>query len=126
VVIEDGLARLRQENERLRLLQEQMARRKTIAKRPQVMQQQIEQERAIQAEHQQAIDHFHHQEGDPVVQETLSQQYQPQQLQQNAHFHPRQGNIDIKSPPADNLQLAPWPIQYRTAPVPKYYEESDP
>jgi hypothetical protein len=32
-IIEDELARLRQENERLRLMQEQLARRKAMAKR---------------------------------------------------------------------------------------------
>jgi hypothetical protein len=36
-VIEDALARLRQENERLRLMQEQMARRKAMVKRAHVM-----------------------------------------------------------------------------------------
>jgi hypothetical protein len=38
----------------------------------------------------------------------------------------RQNNIDNKCPLADNLQLAPWPTQYRAAPPPKYYGESDP
>jgi hypothetical protein len=37
-IIEDELARLRQENERLRLMQEQMVRRKAMAKRAQAMQ----------------------------------------------------------------------------------------
>jgi hypothetical protein len=46
-IIEDELARLCQENERLRLMQEQMVRRKAMAKRAQAMQQQIDQERAI-------------------------------------------------------------------------------
>jgi hypothetical protein len=46
VVIEDELACLCQENELLRLVPEQMARRKAMAKRAQVMQQQIKQERA--------------------------------------------------------------------------------
>jgi hypothetical protein len=50
-------------------MQEQMARRKEMAKRAQVMQQQIEQERAIQAELQQAIEHLCHQEGEHVVPE---------------------------------------------------------
>jgi hypothetical protein len=49
-IIEDELTRLCQENERLRLMQEHLARRKAMAKRSQVMQQQIEQERATQAE----------------------------------------------------------------------------
>jgi hypothetical protein len=40
-------------------MQEQMARRKAMAKRTQVMQQQIEQERATQAELLQAIEHLH-------------------------------------------------------------------
>jgi hypothetical protein len=38
----------------------------------------------------------------------------------------RQNNIDSKCPLADNLQLAPWPPQYRAAHSLKYYGESDP
>jgi hypothetical protein len=49
-------------------MQEQMARRKAMAKRTQVMQQQIEQERATQAELLQAIEHLHQQEHEPLVQ----------------------------------------------------------
>jgi hypothetical protein len=56
VVIEYELARLRQENERLRLIQEQIARRKVMANIAQIMQQQTEQKRVIQAELQQAIE----------------------------------------------------------------------
>jgi hypothetical protein len=40
-VIEDGLVCLHQKNDHLRLMQEQMARRKAMAKKAQVMQQQI-------------------------------------------------------------------------------------
>jgi hypothetical protein len=47
-IIEDELTCLRQENEHLLLMQEHLARRKAMAKRTQVMQQQIEQERAAQ------------------------------------------------------------------------------
>jgi hypothetical protein len=39
--------------------------------------------------------------------------------------HAKQSNIDPKCPLADNLQLAPWPTQYRVAPPSKYYGESD-
>jgi hypothetical protein len=60
--IKDELARLRQENERLCLMQEHLARRKVMVKRSQVMQQQIEQERATQAELQRAIEDLHQQE----------------------------------------------------------------
>jgi hypothetical protein len=56
---------------------------------------------------QQAIEHLHRQKGAPAVQEPSLQQYQPQQPQQNAPLHPRQGSIDIKCPLAENLQLAP-------------------
>jgi hypothetical protein len=49
-IIKDELVGLRQDNERLHLMQENLARRKAMAKRSQVMQQQIEQERATQAE----------------------------------------------------------------------------
>jgi hypothetical protein len=49
---------LRQENEHLCLMQEHLARRKAMAKRTQVMQQQIEQERAAQIELQRAIEHL--------------------------------------------------------------------
>jgi predicted DNA-binding ArsR family transcriptional regulator len=55
-IIEDELACLRQENECLRLMQEHMARWRAIARRSQIMQQQIEQERATQAELRQAIE----------------------------------------------------------------------
>jgi hypothetical protein len=54
------------------------------------------------------------------------QQYQPQQPQQNASHHSRQSSINTKCPLADNLQLVPWLAQYRAAPPPKYYGESDP
>jgi hypothetical protein len=74
-IIEDELAHLRQENEPLRLIQEQMARRKAMAKRSQTMQQQIEQERATQAELQRAIEHLHQQEYEPSVQEPSLQQH---------------------------------------------------
>jgi hypothetical protein len=47
-IIEDELVCLRQENERLRLMKEQLARRKAMVKRTETMQQQIEQERASQ------------------------------------------------------------------------------
>jgi hypothetical protein len=50
-------------------MQEQMARRKAMSKREHVMQQQIERERAIQVELQQAIEHLRCQEGEPAVQE---------------------------------------------------------
>jgi hypothetical protein len=46
-----------------------MARRKAMAKRAQVMQQKIEQERATQAELQQAIEHLRQQEHEPSEQE---------------------------------------------------------
>jgi hypothetical protein len=51
-IVKDELAHLCEENECLRLMQEQLARRKAMAtaKRFQVMQQQIEQERATQVE----------------------------------------------------------------------------
>jgi hypothetical protein len=55
-VIEDELVHLRQENERLCLMQEHLTRWKTMVKRSQIMQQQIEQERATQAELQRAIE----------------------------------------------------------------------
>jgi hypothetical protein len=61
------------------------------------------------------------------VQEPSLQQHQPQQPpQQNTSYQTRQNNIDSKCPMADNLQLASWPPQYRVAPPPKYYGESDP
>jgi hypothetical protein len=41
-IIKDELARLRQENERLRLMREQLARGKAMAKRAQTMQQQLQ------------------------------------------------------------------------------------
>jgi hypothetical protein len=58
-VIEDELVCLCQENERMRLMQEHLARRKAMTKRSQVMQQQIEYERATQAELQRAIEDLH-------------------------------------------------------------------
>jgi hypothetical protein len=60
------------------------------------------------------------------VQEPPLQQHQPQQLQQNTSNHARQSNTDSKCPLADSLELASWPTQYKMAPLPKYYEESDP
>jgi hypothetical protein len=49
-IIKGELAHLCQENEHLRLMQEQLSRRKAMAKKAQVMQQQIKQERATQVE----------------------------------------------------------------------------
>jgi hypothetical protein len=62
-------------------MQEQMARRKAMAKRAQTMQQQIEQERAIQMELQQVVEHLHHQESETRLQEPPPQHYQSLQPQ---------------------------------------------
>jgi hypothetical protein len=48
-----------------------MARRKAMAKSAQLMQQQIKQERATQAELQRAIEHLHQHEDEPLVQEPM-------------------------------------------------------
>jgi hypothetical protein len=72
------------------------------------------------------IEHHHQQEHEPLEQEPPLQQHQPQQPQQNTSYQLRQNNINNKCHLADNLQLAPWPTQYRAAPLPKYYGESDP
>jgi hypothetical protein len=37
-----------------------------------------------------------------------------------------QGAINNKCPLANSLQLAPWPPQYKVAPPPKYFGDSDP
>jgi hypothetical protein len=50
VIIEDELTCLPEENKCLCLMQEHLARQKAMAKRSQVIQQQIEQERATQVE----------------------------------------------------------------------------
>jgi hypothetical protein len=50
-------------------MQEQLVRRKVMAKRAQTLQQQIEQERVTQAELQRAIEHLHQQEYELMVQE---------------------------------------------------------
>jgi hypothetical protein len=55
VVVAEELTYLQQENECLKLEQENTARRRAVMHRAQIMQQQIEQERARQAELQQAI-----------------------------------------------------------------------
>jgi hypothetical protein len=68
-VIEDELECLHQENERLRPVQEHMARQKAMAKRSQIIQQQIEQERATQVELQRAIESICQQENEPSMQE---------------------------------------------------------
>jgi hypothetical protein len=68
-VIEDKLALLHKDNEHLRLMQEHLARWKAMEKRSQVMQKQIEQERAIQVELQQAIEDLLQQEQEPSMQE---------------------------------------------------------
>jgi hypothetical protein len=86
-IIEDDLMHLRQENEHLCLMQEHLARRKVMAKRTQVMQQQIEQERAAQIELQRAIEHLCQQEHEPSVQEPLLQHHQPQQRPQQNTSH---------------------------------------
>jgi hypothetical protein len=77
-IIKDELARLRQENECLQLMQEHMARRRVVARRSQIMQQPIEQERATQVELQRAIENLRQQEHQPPMQEPSLQQHQPQ------------------------------------------------
>jgi molecular chaperone DnaK (HSP70) len=49
-IIKDELPRLHQENKRLWLMQEHMAIQRVIVRQSQIMQQQIKQERATQAE----------------------------------------------------------------------------
>jgi hypothetical protein len=106
------------------------ARAFALAKRSQVVQQQIEQERATQADLQRAIDDLHRQEQESTMQEPSLQQQQPHQpldqgiLQQQ--WRQTQGSVDSKCPLANILQLASWPPQYRAAPLLKYYEESNP
>jgi hypothetical protein len=39
---------------------------------------------------------------------------------------PAPATIDTKSPLTDNLHLAPWPLQYRAAPPPKYHGNTNP
>jgi hypothetical protein len=39
---------------------------------------------------------------------------------------PQLGTIDPKSPLANHLQLAPWPLHYRAATPPKYHGNADP
>jgi hypothetical protein len=78
-IIEDVLMHLRQENEHLWLMQEHLVRRKVMVKRTQVMQQQIEQERAGQIELQCAIEHLHQLEHEQSVQDPSLQQHQAQQ-----------------------------------------------
>jgi hypothetical protein len=61
------------------------------------------------------------------MQEPSLQQHQPQQPpQQNTSPQTRQNNINSKCPLADNLQLALCLPQYRAAPPPKFFGESDP
>jgi hypothetical protein len=36
------------------------------------------------------------------------------------------GTIDPKSPLAEHLQLAPWPLHYRAVTLPKYHGNTDP
>jgi hypothetical protein len=129
-VIEDELALLCQENKCLRLMQEHLARWKAMAKRSQVMQQQIEQKRATQVEMQRAIEGIHQQEHEPSMQKPPLQQQQPHQPSHQRtpqqQCRQTQGSVNNKCPLADNLKLAPWPLQYRAIPLPKYYGESDP
>jgi hypothetical protein len=56
-------------------MREQMVRRKAMAKRAQVMQQQIDHERVTYVELQEAIERLRHQENEPTVQEPSLQQY---------------------------------------------------
>jgi hypothetical protein len=39
---------------------------------------------------------------------------------------PQVGTMDPKSPLAEHLQLAPWPLHYRVVPPPKYHGNTDP
>jgi hypothetical protein len=39
---------------------------------------------------------------------------------------PQMGTIDPKSPLAEILQFAPWPLHYRAVTPPKYYGKTDP
>jgi hypothetical protein len=49
----------------------------------------------------------------------------------NQYFQPppplqQFGTTDPKSPLANHLHLAPWPLQYRATPPPKYHGNTDP
>jgi hypothetical protein len=71
-IIGDELVCLPQENKRLRLMQEQMTRRKVVMKRAQIMQQQIVQERATQSDMEQAIEDLRLQEQEPLTHQPSS------------------------------------------------------
>jgi hypothetical protein len=66
-------------------MQEQMARRKAMAKRAHVMQQQIKQERPTQMKLQQEIEHLHQQEHEPSDQEPPLQQHSHNNLNKTHH-----------------------------------------
>jgi hypothetical protein len=68
-LIEDELVHLHQENERFRLEQEHITRWRVVMQRAQIMQQQIEQEKARQIELQQVIDTLREQEQEPLLQQ---------------------------------------------------------
>jgi phage gp37-like protein len=101
-IIEDELTCLLHENERLWLMQEHLARRKVMAKRTQVMQQQIEQEGAAQIELQRAIEHLHRQEHELSVQESPATAA-PATATSSAKHILRQNNINSKCPLANNM-----------------------
>jgi hypothetical protein len=117
-IIDDELAYLDQENERLCLMEEHLARRKAMAKRSLVVQQQIEQKRATQADLQRAIEGLRWQEQESSMQEPPLQQQQPHQPPHQGmpqqQWRQMQGTIDSKCPLTDSLQLAPWPPQSST------------
>jgi hypothetical protein len=131
---QEELARVQQEIERLRQEQESIVRRKVAMQCAEARRQNINREQARLAEMQYNLYVLHHQGHEAPLPSPLHNQIHhqppPQDLPQNHLFQPplppQKGNIDPKSPLAEHLQLAPWPLHYRVVPPPKYHGNTEP
>jgi hypothetical protein len=143
---EEDLARVQQEIERFRQEEESILRRQATMQRVKTRRQNINRERARLAKMQYNLDILHHQGHEAPLHNQIPNQPPPpppspphNQIPHHLHppppsqnyllqqpLPPHIGTIDPKSPLAEHLQLAPWPLHYRAVPPPKYHGNTDP
>jgi hypothetical protein len=81
--------------------------------------------------HEAPLDQIPHPPPPPPLHNQIPHQPPPPPPPHNHFFHqpptpPQISTTDAKSPLAEHLQLAPWPLHYRAVPPPKYHNNTDP
>jgi hypothetical protein len=139
---EEELARVQQEIERLR--QETILRRQTAMQRAKASRQNISRERKRLTEMQYNLEILRQQGCEAPLHNQIPNQPPPPSPPHNHILHhpnqppppqthplqpplpPQMGTIDPKSPLAEHLQLAPWPLHYGSVTQHKYHGNTDP